>query len=107
DGRGDAVDDHFAIRGIVDQAADLRPGDLGRVVLRDLCGLAHDLGQRPERDAVAVGKAPTAEDQRLARLAPGEVADQPGLSDAGVADDRDDPGPALPDRLGERAAQDV
>ena len=50
---------------VADQAADLRPGGIGRVVLRDLRGLAHDLGQRPERDAVAVGQASTAEDRRL------------------------------------------
>ena len=61
-----------------------------RVLVVDARRAADDLGDRPERDAVAVRQAATAED--LAAL-PGrgpdrELADQPGLADAGVADDR-------------------
>ena len=71
---------------------ELSPSVLGRLLLRDSGAHTHHLGQRPVRDALAVGET--------AAAVPVDVADEPvdvalelgrepRLADPGDADDRD------------------
>ena len=68
--RCDPFDDGGAIllldAEFVDQETDLGHGRLDRVVGRDLGDATHDLGDRPERDSVAVRQTPSSYDVRLA-----------------------------------------
>src|SRR5438105_10932086 len=62
--------------------------------------LAQDLGERPVRDCLPVGEAAARAPQRLRRFVGEplpELAHEPCLADAGVAEDRDQPGPSLVD----------
>src|SRR4029077_19637292 len=67
---------------------DLRQRDVERVLVVDARRAADDLGDGPERDAVPIRQAATAEDlAALPRRSPDrELADEPGLPDAGLAD---------------------
>ena len=78
---------------------------LRRVALGDPRGLADGLGERPERDAVAVREAAAAQDHGLPLDRPDELVDQPRLADAGLADDGHEPRPVSA-RLGKGVAQD-
>src|SRR5439155_4369101 len=82
---------------------------LGRFVrLEDPGVLLHDLAERPERDPLAVGEAaPLAPSHLLwpALDEAPELADEPRLADAGLADDRDELDRALPERAGKRALE--
>src|SRR5947207_2856785 len=91
DGRGDSIRD----LSLPDQASKLRDALFGRVLRSDPRGATRRFDQRPERDALAVGQAAAAEDQRgrIARV--DELADQPALAAARVGDDRRHPSPSL------------
>ncbi len=85
----------FAVAGVGDPLANdrlqLRLGRRGRLVLGDAGAHAHHLGQRPERDALAVGEAAAAVPQHLVGEAVGvllELPGQPRLADAGDPGDR-------------------
>jgi hypothetical protein len=65
---------------------------LGRVALEDLEVLLQDLGERPERDSVAVGKTASGQAQRARFFAAEpfpQLPHQSRLADAGVAEDGD------------------
>ena len=91
DGRGDSIRD----LSLPDQASKLRDALFGRVLRSDPRGATRRFDQGPERDALAVGQAAAAEDQRgrIARV--DELADQPALAAARVGDDRRHPSPSL------------
>ena len=70
-----------------------RSASSGRVGLEDPGLRLHDLAERPERDALAVGNAtPLAPADQLALVlcVPEELADEPRLADAGDADEGDE-----------------
>ena len=72
----------------------LAGGDLGRVLLGDAEPLSHDLGERPERDTVAVGQAPAlVPEDRLGQAVDvlAELPAQPRLADAGRPGDQHQP----------------
>ena len=56
----------------------------------------HELGDRPVRDALAVGQAAAAEDPSAPIEGGDELMRQPALPDPGLAEDRHEPRPALP-----------
>ena len=87
DRRRDAVG-HLGVA--AGERGELAARALGRVVLADVRRGAHGLGNRPERDPVAVGQAAAAHDHRRAAEAVGELAQQARLADAGLADDGHD-----------------
>src|SRR5205814_7039399 len=83
---------------LLERRPELAGRRLGILLLGDSGPHAHHLGERPVRDAVAVGET--------AAAMPVDVADQPvdvalelrrepRLADPGDADDRDEPRPAL------------
>ena len=74
---------------------------LGRIPFGDLRDLPHRLGERPEGDAVAVGKAATAEDRDLALDRADQLVDEARLADARLPDDGRQPAAALLDRVAE------
>ena len=78
----------------------------GFVVLSDARGVAHYLGERPERDALAVRQAPAAVHSRHVRDAGRESVDEMRLPGTRVGDRRDEAALARLDRLVERRAQD-
>ena len=79
-----------ATSAIGEQRRELGARFLGRVLEVDVGGLAHHLAQRPEGDAVAVREAAAAHDARARAGARDDLARQPRLADAGVADQRDE-----------------
>ena len=85
-----------------------RPDPLARGLRRILVGdagcLPDHLGQRPERDALAVRQAPAAQD-RDAVGAAHELLQQARLPDAGWSEDRHEPGPASSGRFGKGGVQ--
>ncbi len=68
-------------------------------------GLGDQLAQGPEGDAVAVGQAPARQHRRLGRGLGGQLVDQPGLADAGLAERGRQHRLAVPDRPGQPVAQ--
>src|SRR5205823_7990714 len=79
---------------------------LHRIVVRDAGRRLDHLGQRPVRDALAVGQRPPGEDRRP--LDPGEeLPDQTALADARLAVDREDVRPAVADRTSERVLEEL
>jgi hypothetical protein len=103
-GEGDAQQpaqpgtDVRSLTGIGDEAVktggQLAGGQFGRVLFGDAQPLPDDLGQRPERDALAVGQAPAAVPPDLGRQAIDvllELPAQPGLPDPGRPGDEDQP----------------
>ncbi len=70
---------------------DLRDGDVRGVLVDDPGSRAGHLGQRPERDPLAVRQAPAGEDRRPRRARRGEVPDEARLPDAWISHDRDEP----------------
>ncbi len=75
--------------------------------LSDPGGLAHDLGDRPERDAVPVRKAAPADDGARSRDRPDELLDEARLADARLADDRHEPAAPVRDRAPRRAPREA
>ena len=69
---------------LAEQRADRRRGGLVR---RQHVELLQHLDDRPVGDPLAVGQAAAADDRRLDRRQ--SLRDEPGLADAGIADDRD------------------
>ena len=67
--------------------------------------LLDHLGERPERDPVAVGKAAPAEHRRPLAEAGDELVGEPRLADSGRADDGDEAAALLRDRSLERPLQ--
>ena len=90
---------------VADEAAQLGPGALGRIVVVDLGGRSDDLDQGPERDAPAIRQAAAAHDVGLLGHRREELAGQPRLADAGVSDDRDGSQAALFHGRGEGLAE--
>jgi hypothetical protein len=76
-----------------------------RVVVVDPRGLADDLCKRPVRDAVAVGETAAPDDGRVTLDPVGELAHEPRLTDARLADERDEAAPALLAGEPQRVAQ--
>ena len=99
DRRRDAFGDRRPVGGVdpfaVHEVADLRERFFERVLCHDPRGVANDLRQRPERDAVAVREASAAHDPCLAAGGRGELLDETRLADAGIAHDRQQLGPPL------------
>ncbi len=91
--------------GLAGDRLQLGHGELPRVVVRDAGGLPHDLGERPERDPVAVGEAAPVERAHVAAGAGEELAEQARLADAGRAEHRHELRPALPPGSLERVLQ--
>ena len=93
-----------------DHAAQLLPGLVDRVALEDPCLRLHDLGQRPEGHAVAVGQgsALTPGDERLVLVdSCEELEDEPALADAGDSDEGDELRRSLLPNAPERRDQQV
>ena len=67
--------------------------------------MANGLGERPERDAVAVGEAAAAQDGRLALDGADELVDEPRLPDPRLADDGDEPAATVGGGAPERGAE--
>jgi class 3 adenylate cyclase len=68
---------------------------LERVEAERSCRLLDHLGERPERDPLAVGEAAPLKHCRLLREAGHELVDEPRLADSGHADDRDEAAASL------------
>ena len=79
---------------------------VARVVVDDARGLANRLGERPERDAPAVGEAAAAEDVRLALDRAGELGHEARLADARVGEQRHEPARAIRPRPPELALEE-
>ena len=77
-----------------------------RVVVGDPGRRLHHLGERPVRDALAVGKAAAGEDGRALETGD-ELAREPALADAGVAVDRDERGAPVADAARERVLEQL
>src|SRR6185437_4371265 len=79
DGGRDALDHGLTIwgRGALEQPIDAAGRDARRVLVRDPGRLADRLGERPERDAVAIRQAAAADEACLALGPGGELADEP------------------------------
>ncbi len=105
DRRGDGRQHRIGV--ITEQRGDAPDRQLGRIVVADPGGLAHDLGDRPERDAVPVREASSPEDPRARHHRPDELPRQAGLADARLADDGHHPAFELRDRLVECRAQEA
>ena len=89
---------------VFDQRRELGARLLRAVVGAHLGGAVGDVAQRPEGDAVAVVQAAALDDPRPATAgARHHLARQPGLAQAGVAEDRDQARRARVDRLQEDA----
>ena len=84
---------------ITDNGAELRPSLVGRVVVDDPGLGLERLGEGPERDPVAVGQAPALESERAFAESSDELLGQARLADAGIGDDREEPGGARGARL--------
>ena len=84
---------------------ELVAGVLLAVLRHDPGRLPQHLGQRPERDAVAVGQAAAPQHRRLAGDAPHELLDEPALADPGMAEQRDEPALGSGDRTAELRAE--
>ena len=85
---------------------ELREGLLERVVVGDPRGGLDHLRERPVRDAFAVGKAAAGEDARA--LEPvDELAREPALPHAGLAEDREEVSAAVSDRPRERVLEQL
>ena len=70
---GHLLGDELALRASpAERASELRPRLLGRVAVLEPDRLLDGLEQRPERDALAVGEAAAAGDERL----PGELVEE-------------------------------
>jgi hypothetical protein len=67
--------------------------------------LTDQLPQRPERDSFAVRRAAADENRRLGVEGGEELAREPRLADAGLADDRHEPSSAAGDNTRVHAAQ--
>src|SRR5581483_2066831 len=78
-----------------------------RMVLVDAGELAHDLPDRPERDSLAVGKTSPSHDARARADPRDQLGSEPGLADAGLAGDRDEPARAVRDDALELALEDL
>ena len=87
---GDTFDDRLAVRaaGTLQQPVDPPCRDSRRVLIGDAGGFADCLRERPERDAVAVREATTADQASSLGGSHGELPDEPRLADACVADNR-------------------
>jgi hypothetical protein len=83
DGCGDPV--HHELGPIIggEQPADLGPHIVGAVGLLDPCRLPNDLQERPEGDAIAIGKATALQHRRTLPDPIGERLQQPGLAHPG------------------------
>src|SRR5204863_3403202 len=92
---------------LLDEGSDLLHCDAVRVVLQHHRLALEYLAERPERDALAVGKAASERDLCLYLERPDELAYQAALADPRVAQDGDERGRALPADAGERRLQDV
>ena len=55
------------------EPGDLGDGVLGCLTFAEACSGLNDLGDRPERDPLAVGETPALENRRLVRDRPGEL----------------------------------
>ena len=76
---------------------DERPRLRDRMLVVDAGQLAHDLPDRPERDAFAVRKAPAAHDPSTGADACDELGGQTRLPDARLPDNGDEPALTSPD----------
>ena len=79
--------DRLRLLVVREHCGDLPPGPVCVVIRVDAGHVAHDLAHRPERDAVAIGKAAAAGEERL-QQAIGELPGQPRLPDPRRPDDR-------------------
>ena len=94
--RGHPLDDRGGIgAGRRDHRGDLRERDVRGVLVDDPGGRARDLGQRPERDPLAVRQATAGEDRGPRRAGRGELPDEARLPDAWIAHDGDEPAGGL------------
>ena len=97
----------------VDRACEFGVGLLDVVGLEDACLRLDHLGERPEADALAVGKrAALAPEDELGVLLAAfdrghQLTDEAALPDAGDADERDELGRFLKSRARERALQQL
>ncbi len=73
---------------VAGERGELRERLLGRVALGDVSRLADGLGERPERDSLAVRKASPAQHCDVVRQRADELVDQSRLPDTGLADHR-------------------
>ena len=91
---------------VLAEGAELLDRDVERVVVRDPGRALDHLGERPVGDALAVGKAPAGEHGgALERVR--ELARQPALADPGLAVDREDMGPPVPNRPHQRVLEEL
>ncbi len=87
--------------GPLEPSGECRPDLLGAGAAGGIRRPAKQLGQRPERDSVSVGRVAPGEWQRGGIKGAGhgdQLAYEAGLACAGLSDDQGQPGPALADR---------
>ena len=73
---GEPIDDGRRVFRPLHERVELRPDLIGAVLLGDPGGGGEDLDDRPVRDPVAVGNAPSVQRDRVGSMARGELVDE-------------------------------